>query len=346
MAEEDGIRQFEILNRTLLATNDQVRKDLKESIEGALQKVKSSGNPITALNTTTKHDLDKYTELELHIDWAETAQPMMRHLVTRCRIGADMTEVCKILDKCLARSPEDITDPNQEYTQMINDINTSWASQMHGESYTKTSAETRDWEDKWWARHIVSNDDESASLHANQASQQARADGITVRVPYRIPGDMANRFRQFSWCNNSYHVRNWRPDGTPVSRSEFNQERETDDSQFNMGASTRIIEKVLKLKEHRDGTRLSEPPNPMPECAPTKTRTTRGDNPCKPNDRNRNAWGGGGGPSAQAWGQSGDANWGNRTSSRHEGETQRSDRDRRDRRAQHERDARHDELAP
>ena len=62
VAEDDGIRQFELLNRTLLATNDQVRKDLKESIEGALQKVKSSGNPITALNTTTKHDLDKYTD--------------------------------------------------------------------------------------------------------------------------------------------------------------------------------------------------------------------------------------------------------------------------------------------
>ena len=116
VAEDDGIRQFELLNRTLLATNDQVRKDLKESIEGALQKVKSSGNPITALNTTTKHDLDKYTDLELHVDWAETAQPMMRHLVTRCRIGADMTEVCKILDKYWAKSPEDITDPNQEYT--------------------------------------------------------------------------------------------------------------------------------------------------------------------------------------------------------------------------------------
>ena len=148
MAEEDGIRQFEILNRTLLATNDQVRKDIKEPIEGALQKVKSSGNPITALNTTTKHDLEEYTELEQHIDWAETAQPMMRHLVTRCRIGADMTVVCKILDTCLARSPEDIADPNQEYTQLINDIHTSWASQMHGETFTVTATETRDCEDK------------------------------------------------------------------------------------------------------------------------------------------------------------------------------------------------------
>ena len=72
VAEDDGIRQFEILNRTLLASNGQVRKDIKESIEGTLQKVKSSGNPITALNTTTKHELEKYTELEQHIDWAET----------------------------------------------------------------------------------------------------------------------------------------------------------------------------------------------------------------------------------------------------------------------------------
>ena len=192
---------------------------------------------------------------------------------------------------------------------------------------------------------MISNDDESAHVNENSAQQQPRADGMTVHVPYRIPGDMADRFRQFSRCNNSYHVRNYRPDGTPVFRSGFNHERENDDSKFNVGATTRIIEKLLKLKEHRDSTRLSEPPNPMPDCAPAKTRTTRG-KPYRQNDCNRSAWGGGGGPSTRAWGQSGDGNWGNRHPSRHDGETQRSDQDRRDRRAQQERDSRHDELAP
>ena len=197
VAEDDGIRQFEILNRTLLASNDQVRKDIKLSIEGALQKVKSSGNPITALNTTTKHALDQYTELEQHIDWAETAQPMMRHLVTRCRIGADMTDVCKILDVYLTKSPKDIADPNQEYTQLINDIHTKWAAQMKQETHSTTAKETMDWEEKWWARHMVSNDDESAQVHAHQVQQQPRTDGMTVHVPYKILGYMAPRFRTF-----------------------------------------------------------------------------------------------------------------------------------------------------
>ena len=76
VAEDDGIRQFEIRNRTLLATNDQVRKDIKESIEGALQKVKSSGNPITALNATTKHSLDQCIELEY---WSSTSTGLRQH---------------------------------------------------------------------------------------------------------------------------------------------------------------------------------------------------------------------------------------------------------------------------
>ena len=130
---------------------------------------------------------------------------MMRHLVTRCRFGADMTEVCKILDTCLAKSPEDIADPNQEYTQLINDIHTRWVSQMQGETYTKSAAETMDWEEKWWAGHMISNDDESAPVHANQAQQQPRTDGMTVHVPYRIHGYMAPRFRPYGWSNNSYH---------------------------------------------------------------------------------------------------------------------------------------------
>ena len=81
-----------------------------------------------ALNTTTKHELDQYTELEQHIDYAETAQPMTRHLVTRCRIGADMTEVCKILDAYLVKAPDEIDDPNQECTNLINEMMTKWAA--------------------------------------------------------------------------------------------------------------------------------------------------------------------------------------------------------------------------
>lgn len=346
VAEDDGIRQFEILNRTLLSTNDQVRKDLKESIESALQKVNASGNPIAVLNTTTKHDLDKYTDLELHVDWAETAQPMMRHLVTRCRIGADMTKVCGILDKYLAKSPEDIHDPNQKYIQMINDISTAWAEQSTGETYAKSGDDTQLWMLQWWARHMVSNEDETAHVNTNSTQHQPRDDGMTVHVPYKIPGHMAERFRQYSWCNNSYHVRNYRQDGTPVFRSGFNHERDIDDGQFNVGASTRVIRKTLNLREHMDGTRLSEPPNPLPDCAPTqKRRPEVYNNMVYKNDRGCQ-WGGSGGPSGQAWGQSGNGEWGNRQPSRNDGETHRTEQDRRDRLRQQERDARNDEVGP
>ena len=119
-----------------------------------------------------------------------------------------MTKVCGILDMYLAKSPEDIDDPNQEYIPMINDISTAWASQMSGEAYTKSGDDTRDWVGKWWSQHMVSNDDESAHVNANSTQHQPTADGMTVHVPYRIPGNMADRFRQFSWCNNAYHVRN------------------------------------------------------------------------------------------------------------------------------------------
>ena len=165
-----------------------LRKDLKESIESALRKVKASGNPIAALNTTTKHDLDKYTDLELHVDWAETAQPMMRHLVTRCRIGADMTKVCGILDKYLAKSPEDIHDPNQEYIQMINDISTAWAEQATGETYAKGADDTQSWMVQWRGRHMISNDDETAHVNTNSTQRQPRDDGMAIHVPYKIPG--------------------------------------------------------------------------------------------------------------------------------------------------------------
>ena len=106
-----------------------------------------------------------------------------------------MTDVCKILGTYLAKSPEDIADPNQEYTQLINDIHTKWMAQMKQETTSKTGEETKDWEEKWWARHMISNDDESAQVHAQQAQQQPRTDGMVVHIPYKIPGYMAPTIR-------------------------------------------------------------------------------------------------------------------------------------------------------
>ena len=36
--EDNGLRQLELLNRTLLAATDQIRTDLKERIESGIQK--------------------------------------------------------------------------------------------------------------------------------------------------------------------------------------------------------------------------------------------------------------------------------------------------------------------
>ena len=167
-----------------------------------------------------------------------------------------MTEIilCIILDTYLAKAPDEIGDPNQEYTNLINELASKWTKKISQETHHMPADETKAWEEKWWARHnvMVSNDDESARIHAQQANQQPSASGMTVHILYKTPVNMADRFRQYAWAYNSFHVRNWRNDGTPVFefRSGFNLDGDAGDTQFRENSSKRVIEQSLSLTEH------------------------------------------------------------------------------------------------
>ena len=124
--ETDGLRRLEIISRVYLAPTAQIKKDLKAKIEDANQDVKRVGNPITRLLTVTKHDLKMYTELEQHVDWEETTHVGIKHLLSRCGIGSDMTELVSKLDMWSAKKTEDVSDTNQEYTDMILELNELW----------------------------------------------------------------------------------------------------------------------------------------------------------------------------------------------------------------------------
>ena len=102
----------------------------------------------------------------------------------------------------------------------------------------------------------------------------------------------------------------------------------------------RVIEKALGLKQHARGAPLTEPHNPLPECAPPQRRANpRNSWPTG----NGSDWGGtrqrDSGNGYPAWGndRGGKGNWNN---------TPRNDRERQDRRDQHTRDERYDEIAP
>ena len=74
--------------------------------------MKKVGNPITHLLTVTKHDIKMYSEMEQQVAWEDTAGIVIKHLLARCGIGNDMTDIVRKLDVWSAKKTDDISDTN------------------------------------------------------------------------------------------------------------------------------------------------------------------------------------------------------------------------------------------
>ena len=267
IAELDGLRRLEIMNRICLAPTEQLKKDLKLKIEDSNVEMKKIGNPITYLATVTRHDIKTYSEMEQQLDWEDTAGIVIKHLLARCGIGNDMTDIVRKLDMWSAKKTDDISDTNQEYTDMILDLSGLWDDKKRTATKGCTPEDTEKWETEWWARHMAHNEGEEASDVTRLRSNKAQMDPNAPKehVPYNVPGEIPEALASKPWARDSFHVAEYvmcRTTGysIPIFRSGFNANRRFNDRDFNTYTSTKIIFDNMNMLPAPNGA----PKGPVP----------------------------------------------------------------------------------
>ena len=266
--ETDGLRRLGIISRVCLAPTAQIKKDLKTKIKDANQDVQKVGNPITHLLTVTKHDLKMYTELEQQVVWEDTAHVVIKHLLARCGIGSAMTDLVRKLDMWSSKKTEDVSDTNQEYTDMILDPNELWENKKKTATTGFTPKATEDWETSWWARHMAHNEGEASSdatrLQANQA-HLINPNQPRRHEPCKVSGGIPASLVSKPWTKDSFHVAEYvecRRTGNsiPIFRSGFNADRRFNDRDFNTFTSEKIILEHMNMLPAAPGAPMGKEP--------------------------------------------------------------------------------------